>query len=112
MFDGRAVHNPSFGKGITNCKPKSDAILMKKMAKNRKRRTSDTALTYSVPEAGALLGLGRVAAYEAAARGDLPVLRIGGRILVPKVALQRLLDGALPVGGRWADPRLRDDEPT
>ncbi|MCC6780925.1 MAG: helix-turn-helix domain-containing protein [Hyphomicrobiales bacterium] len=58
-------------------------------------KSADTALTYSVPEAGALLGLGRNAAYEAAARGELPVIRIGGRILVPKVALQRLLDTAV-----------------
>jgi excisionase family DNA binding protein len=50
-------------------------------------------LTVSVPEAGKMLGLGRNAAYDAAARGDLPVLRIGGRLLVPRKALERLLAG-------------------
>jgi hypothetical protein len=46
----------------------------------------------SVPEGGHLLaGLGRSASYEAARRGDLPVLRIGGRLVVPVAALRRLL---------------------
>lgn len=35
--------------------------------------------TISVPEAGALLGLGQSASYEAAARGVIPVIRIGSR---------------------------------
>ena len=37
-------------------------------------------LAVSVPEAGRLLGLGRNSAYEAAAKGDIPTIRIGGRI--------------------------------
>lgn len=47
--------------------------------------------TLSVIEAGQILGLGKNAAYEAATRGDFPVLRIGKRILVPKVAFERFL---------------------
>jgi excisionase family DNA binding protein len=50
-------------------------------------------LTYDVPEAGRLLGLGRNAAYEAAKTGELPVIKIGSRLLVPKIALDRLLKG-------------------
>ena len=38
----------------------------------------------SVPEAGAMLGLGRNASYEAARRGDIPTIRIGKLIRVPK----------------------------
>lgn len=62
-----------------------------------KRKTADlaggtTKLTYSVPEAGALIGLSRNAAYEAAARGDLPILKIGGRIFVPRAALHQMLE--------------------
>jgi excisionase family DNA binding protein len=49
--------------------------------------------TLTVPEAGRLLGLGRQASYEAARRGELPVLRIGRRLLVPAPALDRLLSG-------------------
>ncbi len=50
-------------------------------------------LTYDIEEAGKLLGLGRNASYEAAKRGDLPTIRIGRRLLVPKAALHRLLNG-------------------
>jgi hypothetical protein len=40
-------------------------------------------LALSVPKAGASIGLGRSAAYEAAKRGDIPTVRIGRRLLVP-----------------------------
>jgi excisionase family DNA binding protein len=49
-------------------------------------------LTLTVEEAATLLGISRALAYEAAKRGDIPTLRIGRRILVPKAALQRLVD--------------------
>lgn len=49
--------------------------------------------TLTVEEAGRVLGLGRSAAYNAAKRGQLPTLRIGHRVLVPRAALDRLLDG-------------------
>ena len=48
-------------------------------------------MTISVPEAGERLGIGRNAAYEAARRGDIPVVRIGKRIVVPLLAFERLL---------------------
>ena len=47
--------------------------------------------TYTVVEVARILGIGRTAAYEAARTGDLPSVRIGRRILVPKAALERLL---------------------
>jgi len=50
-------------------------------------------LAYSVVEAAGLLGIGRSAAYEAARTGQLPTIRIGKRILVPKSALDQLLEG-------------------
>jgi len=43
------------------------------------------------PEAAKALGLSRSAAYEAASRGQIPVLRIGTRLLVPTAALRKLL---------------------
>ena len=48
-------------------------------------------LTLSVPEAGRRLGLGKNAAYEAARRGELPVLRFGRKLRVPRVAFERML---------------------
>ena len=48
-------------------------------------------LVYSVAEAGALLGISRAFAYELVARGELPVIRLGRRRLVPKAALSALV---------------------
>jgi excisionase family DNA binding protein len=50
-------------------------------------------LTVTVERAGKLLGLSRNSAYAAARNGQLPVIRIGKRILVPKAQLERLLSG-------------------
>ena len=61
--------------------------------------TNDEKLVYTVEEAGALLDLGRSGAYDAVRRGDLPTIRIGRRILVPKEALDRLLAGVSPIKG-------------
>ena len=48
--------------------------------------------TLPVPEAGRVyFGLGRNASYEAARRGDFPVIRIGKLLRVPVVALERML---------------------
>jgi len=50
-------------------------------------------LVLSVPEAAGLLGISRRLAYELAARDELPVLRLGGRVLILHRPLERLLDG-------------------
>jgi excisionase family DNA binding protein len=52
----------------------------------------DKSLVYEVPEAGEMLGLGRNASYEAARRGDIPTIRIGKLLKVPKAAFHRLLE--------------------
>jgi excisionase family DNA binding protein len=52
----------------------------------------DGRLTWTVNEAAKLLGISPTSAYEAARRGQLPVRVIGRRMLVPRVALLRLLD--------------------
>ena len=54
--------------------------------------------TLTIEEAAAVLGLGRSAAYEAARRGELPIIRIGRRLLVPRIALNRMLAGANQTG--------------
>jgi excisionase family DNA binding protein len=55
--------------------------------------------TLTVEEAAKMLGIGRSSAYEAVRKGELPVIRIGRRYVVPKVAIDRLLSG----------PQERDD---
>jgi excisionase family DNA binding protein len=52
----------------------------------------DGRLTYTLTEAAQQLGISRWLAYEAAHRGELPICRIGRRMLVPRAALLRLLD--------------------
>ena len=52
----------------------------------------DDRLTYTLAEAAQQLGISRWLAYEAAHRGELPVCRIGRRMLVPRAALLRLLN--------------------
>jgi hypothetical protein len=47
--------------------------------------------TMSVPVAGQVVGIGRDAAYAAAARGELPVLRLGRALRVPVPRLLELL---------------------
>ena len=48
-------------------------------------------LTLTVDEAAETLGISRAFAYEAVRRGEIPSIRIGRRVLVPKAALRRML---------------------
>ena len=48
-------------------------------------------LTLTVDETAKILGVGRNSAYEAIARGEIPVVKVGKRLLVPKAALEQLL---------------------
>ena len=50
-----------------------------------------TEPTISVERAGALLSLSRPSAYEAANRGDIPIIRIGRRMLVPTAKILAML---------------------
>ena len=48
--------------------------------------------TYNLIEVARLLGIGRNQAYAAANCGEIPIIRIGGRMLVSKAVLDRMLD--------------------
>lgn len=52
-----------------------------------------TRRTYSVEEAGKILGIGRNAAYEAVKNGNISSVRIGRRVVVPMAAIERMLGG-------------------
>jgi excisionase family DNA binding protein len=55
-------------------------------------------LTLTVDEVAQMLGLSRSATYEAIARGEIPSLRFGRRIVVTQRALHRMLGhGDLPI---------------
>lgn len=51
----------------------------------------DEKLTYTVEEAAEALGISRPTAYEAIQTGDIPHIRIGRRILIPRAALEKML---------------------
>jgi excisionase family DNA binding protein len=53
-----------------------------------------SALTISIPEAAKRLGLSRNTGYAAAARGEIPTIRIGRLLRVPVRALERMLERA------------------
>jgi len=59
--------------------------------------TKTECKTLSVPEAGQLyFGLSRNGSYEAAGRGEIPTIRVGRKLRVPVVQMERMLDGAAP----------------
>ena len=53
--------------------------------------SSHERLVYTVAEAGEMLGISRAFAFELVAWGELPVVRLGRRRLVPKAALLTLV---------------------
>jgi excisionase family DNA binding protein len=53
-------------------------------------------LCITVPEAAKMLGLSRNFAYELVKRGQLPVIRLGKRLLIPRVALEKMLEKGVP----------------
>ena len=61
--------------------------------------------TMSVPAAGRVYySIGRDSSYEAARRGDIPVIRIGRLLRVPVVAMERMLDRVGEAAERDAAP--------
>ncbi len=50
-------------------------------------------LTYDVSTAAKLLGLSRNAAYQGCLTGQIPHIKVGKRILIPKRMLETLLSG-------------------
>ena len=57
------------------------------------------ALTVSVNQAAAMLGLSRNAAFAAVNRGEIPSIKIGRRLLVPKSKLMAMINGEKPADG-------------
>ena len=61
------------------------------MAVPKKSVLEEEKLVYDVSEVSQLLGLGKTATWEAIWRGEIPHLKIGRRVLVPRAALEKLL---------------------
>jgi excisionase family DNA binding protein len=54
--------------------------------------TTDKRLCITVPEAAKMLVISRNFAYELVKRGELPVVKFGKRLLVPRLALEKRLE--------------------
>jgi excisionase family DNA binding protein len=59
-----------------------------------RKEFSEERYCMTVPEVAKLLGISRNFAYELARRGEIPVIRFGKRILVPRIALENKLGEA------------------
>jgi len=51
-------------------------------------------LTYTVKEAAKQLGLSKNSAYQGVISGEIPSIKVGKRILIPRAALSSLLCAA------------------
>jgi excisionase family DNA binding protein len=60
---------------------------------NHDKERNQERATYTLDETAIILGISRAMAYQAAHRGEIPTLRFGKRILVPRKALQKRLEG-------------------
>jgi excisionase family DNA binding protein len=59
----------------------------------------DKRVTLTVAEVSARLGIGLNQTYEAVRRGEIPGLRVGKRLLVPRAAFEaKLADASVPQG--------------
>ena len=54
-------------------------------------------LTLTVEETAKLLGIGRQLAYDRVKTGEIPVIKVGRRLLVPRRALEKLLEEPKPL---------------
>jgi hypothetical protein len=55
--------------------------------------TNEDDLTWSIPYAGSKANLGKNASYAAARRGEIPTIRFGKKLRVPKAKFLRILSG-------------------
>lgn len=55
-------------------------------------KIEENRLCMSVPEAAKMLGISRNYAYELVRTKRLPVLKLGKRLLIPRVQLERMLE--------------------
>ena len=60
----------------------------------------DKRLCISVPETADMLGISRNFAYELVRQGKLPVIIFGKRKLIPRVALERMLEQGVTISRR------------
>jgi excisionase family DNA binding protein len=66
-------------------------MTVSRKAQDNERGGETPSRTVSVEEAARIIGISRALAYDAVARGEIPTLRIGRRVLVPRARLSAML---------------------
>jgi excisionase family DNA binding protein len=61
---------------------------------------ADESLVVTVEDAAMLLGISRGLAYELVRRGELPAIRLGRRLVVPRRRLLAMIDGGVAPADR------------
>ena len=82
----------SHNMGATKRGVSSDAIDTVDL-ENRLRKLAENRIALSVEETAKVLGLARSTVFDSIKRGEIPVVRIGRRMLVPIPGLARMLIG-------------------
>ena len=67
-------------------------------------------LTITVTEAAELLGISRGLAYEMVRTGKLTALRFGKRLLIPKIAIEQLLQSTISEEFLFHDTECKNDQ--
>jgi excisionase family DNA binding protein len=87
----------------------SAAISKKTIVRRRPTRPRGGPRFYTAAEAGELLGTSTVTIYRAVRDGELPGVRIRGRVIVPAKALEALADATVDADDQPSDAmRLRE----
>lgn len=96
-LDGITISHPDWWASHEDAMEEAMAILRFEESESAGRTEGEgenrpvQRLTYSVDEAAEVLGISRASAYEAIRKGEIPHIKIGKRILIPRVALDDLL---------------------
>lgn len=85
-------------RGTTECQPRDSVPAMGRTEIADQSGSDDIEVLsasgkygYSVEETAKLLGVSRNSAYEAVRAGQIPSIRIGRRLIIPRMALERML---------------------
>lgn len=76
------------------------------------RTNHDERLVLNAGEAAELLGISRALVYELCARGEIPHLRLGRRVVIPRRAFISLINSTLPYASSHHPPSPRSISPS
>jgi excisionase family DNA binding protein len=99
IYEGLRILARIIAQAIINeVSVKEESLRRRDLNSSRLVNTNDTIndqqkrLVMSVSEVAKLFGLSRSATYQAVHSGQIPSIRVGSRILIPRVALSRFLN--------------------